>query len=378
MYKDNKGDIILSFAPFFQIAVLMLQEFLIESRLVEHESFRNISIALSALPMIAALFYIIKRKLNLLLIVYSVILFLILFTFIFFPDNERYIIDGAFYLLCINIPCFLCLVSIGDLVYLKKIILYLSYLIFVLGLIYCYFIWIGQIIFSVYSMSFSYYLLLPALVFVSQKKILFTGLFMLICMQMVFLGSRGGLVAAIIYAILLAFIDDKNRKFRLISTILMVILSGTLLSLFLKLSDKTGVTSRTLEMLQQGDISNSTGRLDIYDTIWNSILDSPYFGHGIYGDRVILDGIYCHNIFLEMFHNFGLFFGGGLILLILFSLIKGFLNSDNDCKKLLLMFFCYGFIPFLVSGSYLNNAEFGLFIGSLFLLTKNTFVEYVL
>jgi O-antigen ligase len=380
MFKENKADVILSFAAFFQIAVLMLQELLISSNIVTHEYFRNVSLVLSAIPMVPATYILIKRRFLLFFITYSIILSLILLTLIFYPDNEKYLIPGTFYLLFINVPCFLCLASIRDIAILNRIMLLLSYIIFALGIIYLFLLWIGSIVFLNYSMSFSYYLLLPALVFVSQRNILSTLIFIIICIIMLMLGSRGALVAAIIYAFSLLFIDRKNRNNILLVTILMtiVIVSGSFFYLFIKLSDNMAVTSRTLNLLLDSDIAHDSSRLDIYSKIWNSILNSPYWGYGIYGDRVLLNGDYCHNIFLEMFHGFGLFFGVGLILLLSFVITRVFFTSDNENKKLLLMFFCYSFIPLLVSGSYLDNAVFGLFIGSLFLLSKNTFVEPIL
>jgi O-antigen ligase len=378
VHKENKGDAILSFAAFFPTAVLMLQLLLIDSALVAHESFRNISIVLSAIPMALAMYYIINRSLLLFLVTYFLIFFLILLTLVIFPYNAQYLNSEAFYLLCINVPCFLCLASIRDIYILKRIMLYLSYAIFAIGIIYVYFLLLGRITFSTYSQSFSSYLLLPALVFVDQRNnIIYTFLFIITCILMLMLGSRGALVAAVIYTILISVIDGKNRRLIVLSIVIIIILSGSLLPLILKLSDKAGITSRSLNMLQQGNFTGSTGRLDIYYSTWNSILNTPFSGNGIYGDRVLLNGQYCHNIFLEMFHNFGLLFGAGLILLLSFIIIRVYHTSNNGNKKLLLLFFCYGFIPLLVSGSYLNNAEFGLFIGSLFLLSNNYFANYI-
>jgi O-Antigen ligase len=373
MNKKNKGDIILSFAPFFQIAVLMLQEFLVASHIVEHESFRNVSIVLSAIPMIPAIYIFIKRRLLLFLIAYSLILYLILLTLIFYPDNERYLIPGTFYLLCINLPCFLCIASIKDIDILKRIMLYLSYLIFALGIIYLSLIWIGKITFLSYSMTFSYYLLIPAIVFAGQKKKLFTFIFIIICIMMIMIGSRGALVAAVVYAFLLLFIDRKSRKNILLATTVMVIIivSGSFLSLFLKLSDNMAVTSRTMNLFLEGDFTQGSSRSDLYSTIWNSILNNPVWGYGIFGDRILLDGTWSHNFFLEIFHNFGLFFGSVLIMFLSYLTILALVNSDIDGKKFLLMFFCFGFFPLMVSGSYLIQNGFGLFIGSLFLLRNN-------
>ena len=373
MSKTDNGDIILSLAAFFQIAVLMLQEILVSSNIVTHESFRNASIMLSALPMIPAAYIFIKRRLSLFLITYSFILYLILLTLIFYPENEKYLLPGTFYILCINVPGFLCLASIVDIKILKKILFFISYLIFVLGLIYLFLLWIGKIAFLSYSITFSYYLLLPALVFVGQQKKRFTFIFIIICIMMLLVGSRGALVAAIIYASMLLFIDRKNRKNILLitSVLVVVIVSGSFLSLFLKLSDNMAVTSRTMDLFLKGDIIQGSSRSDLYSTVWESILNNPFWGYGIFGDRIILDGTWSHNFFLEIFHNFGLFFGTALILVLSYMSILVLVNSDIEGKKFLLMFFCFGFFPLMVSGSYLIQTGFGLFIGSLFLTRKN-------
>jgi hypothetical protein len=378
MHKNNIGDIILSFASFFQIVVLMFQQLLIDSNIVEHESFRKFSIFLSAIPMVFAMIFIIKRRFVLVIITYISIMLLLLLTLIFFPDNEQYLAAGAFYLLCINIPCFLSLASIRDIDVLKRIMLYLSYVIFGLGIIYVLFILFGRIIFSTYSMSFSYYLLLPAVIFVSKRKILFFFLFIIVCMLMLMLGSRGALIAGFLYAFSLSFIDRRSRRHILLLTIITVILSGSLLSIFLTLFDRVDISSRTLNMLQQGSFTEPSGRLDIYSKTWNSLLDSPFWGNGIYGDRVILDGNYCHNIFLEMFQNFGILFGTGLILFLFYIAVRLFFKSDTENRKILLLFFCFGFIPLLFSGSYLNDSGFGIFIGSLFYLSKTISTNHIL
>jgi hypothetical protein len=187
------------------------------------------------------------------------------------------------------------------------------------------------------------------------------------------LGSRGALITALIYTLILIIIDKENRKNILMVAIILIISigSGSFLSLFLKLSNHMAVTSRTLDLLMGGNIAQDEGRLGTFSIIWNSVLNSPFVGYGIYGDRIILDGIYCHNFFLEIFCDFGLFFGSVIILLLSFVIIRAFLSSDSENKKLLLMFFCYCFIPLMVSLSYLAFPQFGIFIGFLFLNQKS-------
>ena len=378
MSRNTIGDIILSFAAFFQIAVLMFKELLVAAQIVEHELFRLVGITLAALPMVPAIYYIIQRKLVLTISSYLLVLFIVVSTLIFFTENEQYFISnafnesGLFYLLCINIPSFLCIASIRDIANLKRVMLLISQIIFLLGIFYFYFLWIGDIEFMKYSMTFSYYMLLPALVFVSQRKLLYTILFIIICIMMLLLGSRGALVAALMFVFFLFFIDKKSRRLIVPSVIFMVLVFSSFLSLLFTISSSTGISSRTLGMIQNGNLVESSGRDWIYTTIWHSIMDSPIWGHGIFGDRVVLIGDYSHNIFLEMLHNFGFLLGTALIILMILITIRVYFKSNYENRKLLLLFYCYSILPLLASASYLEDPRFGMFIGSLFILSKSS------
>lgn len=366
MNETDKGDIVLSFAPFFQIAVLMLQQILVDSNIVAHESFRKVSIILSAIPIIISLVYIIQRKFLLFSLTYLFVLIILFITAIFSLSCKQYIKTEVFYLLCVCIPCFLCISSILNVGILKRTMLILSYAIFFLGIIYYALVWSGKNKFTEYSMSYSYYLLLPALVFISQKRLILNVAFIMICIMMLMIGSRGALYFAIIYALTLTFIDSKRKYLVFLIFLVIFIFSNKALNLFESLASSTGISSRTIIMLREGNIVESASRLKIFSDIWDSIINGPVMGHGLYGDRVILQGGYCHNIALEILHDFGLVFGGGLLLLLFSLMIRIFIRSDLESKKLFLLFACYGFLQFLVSGSYLKSPEFGIFLGFLY------------
>jgi O-antigen ligase len=373
---NKKGDdILLSFAAFFQIVIFMLQELLISTNIVTHEYLRNISIFFAAIPMIPAAYIFIKRQFMLFLVSYLILLSLIILTIILFPDNKNYLITGIFYLLCMDIPCFLCLASIRDYVILRRIMLNLSYMVFILGLVYFFLLWVGRISFIHYSMTFSYYLLLPALVFVSQRKLLFTIFFIITCILMLMLGSRGALIWALLYTLLLIVFDSKskNKTLLVITIICVLVIFGNLLSFLLKLSENINITSRTLNLIIEGNFTQDSERFSIYNKVWSYFLKSPIWGYGIFGDRVILGSdTYSHNIFLEILYDFGLFFGLTIILLIIFGMIRAFLISNYENRILLIMLIFYCFIPFLVSGSYLIEPKFWILMGLIFSLTTNT------
>jgi hypothetical protein len=377
--KEAKGDILLSFAPFFQIVVLMLQQILVDSNIVVHESFRIISIIVSGIPIILSMFYILMRKLTLFLISYLVVTFLVLVSSIFYPENNLYINSEVFYLLCINVPCFLCVLAIKNLNILKKVLFIISYIIFFLGIAYYALVWLGKINFYGYSMSYSYYLLLPALVFVNKKDISHLLAFLITCIMMLMLGSRGAPLIAIIYGFLILIIKSQKKIAAVIALgILCLGMSyNVLISLLTKFASLSGITSRTLDMLKEGNITDSSSRLTIYSTIWDKIFTAPLIGHGLYADRVVLNGLYCHNIFLEILYDFGILFGSLIFLLLLFGVYSAYKNSDKEYKTFFLLFMCFGLFPLFLSGSYLNFPQFGIFLGFTFnLVGKLKIINY--
>jgi hypothetical protein len=370
MLKKQTSDYLLAFAPFFQFAVLMLQDLLISANIVDPASFRIFSIVFASLPMVPALFIVFSTRSRLFLITYAIIIYLVIFTLAFFPQNEKYLLEGVFYLLCINIPCFLCLMTINSLAILKRTMLLISYLITLIGFFYFIFLITGAISFERYDMAFGYYLLLPAVVYLNQGKIAYTMMFIAVCIMIFIIGSRGSLIAALIYSLLLVLIDRRSRfNILLISVVILLVLGG-LYSFISDLLSLTSVSSRTLDLILEGDISSDSNRYVLYSSVWNGILESPVFGHGIYGDRLILEGGYSHNFFLEFFYNFGLYFGS--LLLFIFSYLFGlyYYKSDNEGRKLLLMFLCYCFIPLMLSRSYLNDPGFGILTGAVLSMHK--------
>ncbi len=368
MFKKQTSDYILSFAPFFQFAVLMTQDLLVSAGKVDPASFRIFNILFASLPMIPALFIAFQRRRRLFVITYAVILYIIVYTMAFFPQNQKYLTEGIFYMLCVNIPCFLCLMAIDDFALLKKTILFISYLIMVLGFFYFVFMTTGAISVESYDMAFGYYLLLPAVVFMNQGRLIYTILFILTCIMIFLIGSRGALLAALIYSFLLMIIDRRSRvNLLIISVIILIVFSGlySFISDHLNLADPS---FRTLNLILTGEMSDDSNRLGIYSMVWNGIQESPLWGHGLYGDRLILDGMYSHNFFLEFFYNFGIYFGSLLLVFFIYVFGNTFYRSGTESRKLLLMFVCYCFIPLLFSKSYLNDPGFGILIGSVFAL----------
>jgi hypothetical protein len=369
MSSQNRGDIILSFAIFFQIVVSMFQELLFGANIITHEDFRNTAILICALPMVPAAYLFLKRRLILAATAYIIVISIICLTLIFYKENEDFLMSGAFYLLCMDVPCFLCAASIKDFTILKKIMLYLALIILVLGIIYLYLMWIGIISFVHYNMAFSYYLLFPALIFINQRKAIFTLFFLVTILLMFLLGSRGALFWSLLFWFILIFQESNYKdkfKFVLIGSIL-VVFSSNIISILIEIADNFNISSRTLNLMIEGNIAQDSNRFNLYKHIWEHLLYQPIYGYGIFGDRILLGAkSYCHNIALEILYDFGLLVGPILIFLLLFEVIRTFINSSNDDRNLFIILTFYCLVPLLVSSSYLAESKFGLFIGFIY------------
>jgi hypothetical protein len=370
MFKEADSDYILSSAPFFQYVVLMLQDLLVSAGIVSPGAFRSVSIVLASLPMVMALIIIFRKKPKTFIVTYAIILYVILCNFIFFPQNKEFLLQGMFYLLCINVPCFLCILTIDDFTVLKKVMLQLSYPITLMGLMYFLFLLTGIISLDQYDMAFGYYLLIPAVVFLSQGRLLFTVLFLVTCILILLIGSRGALLAALIYASTLMLIDRKGRSGIFLFGFFVVLLAAIILITNPGLINMSDMSYRTLSMIRDGGLTDDSNRLSIFSLVFRGIMDSPVWGHGIYGDRLILEGYYSHNFFLEFLYNFGIYLGTFLITLLFYKFGGSLVRLNAVGKKMLLMFFCFCFVPLMYSKSYLNDPGFGLFIGITVALPK--------
>ena len=189
-------------------------------------------------------------------------------------------------------------------------------------------------------------------------------------------GSRGAMVCSIVFFVLLLFYKRINGL-RILCFFLIVILATlafTRATFFLEplnqILTANGIYSRTIIKALEGLLFNSSDRADLYSVLWNGALESPLFGHGLWGDRVLLNSAFSHNVFLEFLSSFGLFFGFALIVWLVVSLTKSLFELDGVLRPLLFSAIPYGFVSLFFSGSFLNNEWFFVLVGLFFLKDK--------
>ncbi|HIW74043.1 MAG TPA: O-antigen ligase family protein [Firmicutes bacterium] len=375
-WTDDRQDAFLAFTALFQFVVLMVQLFVLHLfRLsgTAQSILRLFAIAACAVPIVVALPILWKRRALLFFGTYGVAGLLFLLTAVFFPPVRPYLISLAFELLCMCLPGFLCFASIRNMEAVHPVLLKLAFANFLLGVLFALFSFTGILPGESYSMSFSYYLLFPACYFVyrfhtDRKKRLLV--FALLCAAfMLLLGSRGPLVTFAAYLVLSTAFSLKFNK-RTVVTLAVLLAVGIVCLIFYRqilaavyeIFRMLGIESRTLLLMKEGELfTHDSGRGNIYTLLIRKILEQPLFGYGIGGDRALRGGSYAHNLFVELFTDFGLVLGSVVVVFLLGLLLRCFWTAKN--RLWFLLWGCVGFIPLMVSGSYLSEANFWLLLG---------------
>ncbi|WNS74828.1 O-antigen ligase family protein [Bacillus sp. DTU_2020_1000418_1_SI_GHA_SEK_038] len=317
-----------------------------------------------------------KRRKVTFICTYLIATAILLSHFVLFPDNEPYIIGILFLFFFMCLPAFVYSLSLNDWDVFRKILRKAGLIVFIFGTASGVLVLIGLANIGDYSMALSYYMLLPAIIYLDklmdQPAFIPTVGTLVSLFIILALGSRGAIICIITFVVLKIIRPHSTMNFKRVFFYTMTICIG-ILSIFnlnqififiYNFFIGFGIRSRTLELFLI-DINHLSGRDHIYQNIVGEILDSPILGIGIGGDRRVNgeDGLYAHNFFLEVFSNFGLFFGS-LILFILILLILNILFAKDKGKyNMAIIWISLGFVHLMVSGSYLTDINFWIFTG---------------
>lgn len=320
---------------------------------------------------------IIKRNSKVLVVSYSVSLFVFLSHYLLFPVNRTHMEEIAFSFLLVSILSFVYIMSIRNINIFRSIMEKTALYIFLIGLMLTLLIIVGKASLVSYSMAFGYYLLLPAVYyqrrFFIEKKLIYLIIVILSLLMILLLGSRGPLLSFGVYILLYPFINLDKPNYKDIFTF--ISLSIIAISVYVNYNkiilnienffDYLGIKSRSLTLL----FSNSqegihlSGRDKIYELSISRIKDNPLFGLGITEDRSY--GAYTHNVFLEILSGFGIVFGSIIIVLLLILMLIGLFKFNKQMANDVLVWISIGFVPLFVSNSYLISFQFWMLLGYL-------------
>lgn len=202
-----------------------------------------------------------------------------------------------------------------------------------------------------YSMSYANALLFSIFIFLflfyESKKYFYIVFALLLTACLLICGSRGPLIG-ILSLLFVYFISIKGslkvyfvQIMSFFSVLLLIVQQSEIINFFVNLLDKFNIQSRTLRMISTGIMTDDSHRSDYFKAVFDALNDSPLFGLGAFGGSVQV-GL-THNLYLDIWANFGYFIGSAIILFMFYSLIKIFRTAPN--YSLVILFFSVNIFP---------------------------------
>lgn len=244
-----------------------------------------------------------------------------------------------------------------------------------------------------YSQSFAYqtlpaavYFLISSFRYPKLKSLLSFGVAVGLILAS---GSRGPLFALAILAAMLFAMEKRLGGWRVAIAFAIAIFAlfsqDLIAAFFLWLKNlflDVGFSVRIVDVLSRGDFFASDQRPILLRSVLELIGDSPLFGYGIGGDRIVLAqamgvyggsyGYYAHNVFLEWIMQFGVPFGFCISCAVCGLIFSSVIKGGSDAKAILLCLMGIGFFPLFVSGSYIGSPLFFMLLGVSVNIFKNT------
>lgn len=237
---------------------------------------------------------------------------------------------------------------------------------------------------NVNYMEFSYSLL-PFIVLVYFKFRETNSLFNLFVFFIAFyniliLGARAPVLFLILFIVVLEFnkIRKKGIFYLVVSLIFLLLIYMTYILMddiflnFLYQLEQT-TNSRFLTKMLDNQLIESDARSVLYTEAASALKYLGFGMYGLFGDRLIVNEIYVHNIFYEVFLSFGYILG--IIFFSIFILIvaKILFTSKNSVNKYVALIFTTAlFLRYLVSGSFVVEGNFYIYAAVLINLYYNS------
>jgi hypothetical protein len=232
------------------------------------------------------------------------------------------------------------------------------------------------------NMSFAYYYL-PFTIYALYKlfaKRTFSNTiyFFAALFTIVLAGTRGPLMCIIVFFLLYVILQSDLKNKLLI--VFMSLAGGAYVysdyflinirSLNIFLNEQFDFRSRIFEYIINQDILNKSNRNILSDRLIEAIQQRPLRGYGIMGDRVITHniltvdrGTYAHNLFIELFVQYGVIIGTLLLLSLFLLILRSYYKNNLLGKNWILILVSISIAKLVVSGSYLFEPMLFLLIG---------------
>ena len=238
---------------------------------------------------------------------------------------------------------------------------------------------IGVLVKQRYNLVFGYKTMLCCIIFLffflEKRNILdLAGAGVSLLME-IRAGSRGPLICLVFFVVLYLFLRARKLKMRYKVTISAVLLGAyyaisryldRIMAFGISILQKLHITSRTVDMLLNGEITDDHGRAEIARLSWDGIAKQGFFGMGPFGCRTIIAPYfnygYPHNIFLEFILDYGWVLGVLFLSILAIMILKVFRNRDREqtAVTMILLAMC---VKLAISGSYWSEPLFWGILG---------------
>lgn len=124
-----------------------------------------------------------------------------------------------------------------------------------------------------------------------------------------------------------------------------------------------GMSTRFFDMILEENLKEDNGRNEIAKAVISAILEQPFSGYGIMGDRLFANN-YSHNIALELWCQSGVFLGTCMLLFFVMVPIRAFFKTKSAEERLFVaMFMVMVFVKLMLTGTYLVEANLFFMLG---------------
>ena len=222
-------------------------------------------------------------------------------------------------------------------------------------------------------MSFSYNLLFGTIfstVYFFEKKKVLSLIAAIVGVLLIFLAGARGPLACYIFSLIICFLLSKITVSKKICLILLFITLGLIcmvlweeLLLGMKNAvEALGISSRTVDLLINGEFFSDSSRSEIQLKIIDGF---TLLGKGLYGDRVVGENHYAHNLIIELISQWGYLFGTVIVGALGVLIFKAFRTKNGYLRLLIFAFFSSSVVKLMFSESYLaHNAVFFVMIAA--------------
>ncbi len=225
------------------------------------------------------------------------------------------------------------------------------------------------------------YRLLPSALYLfyyafNNRKAVYYAVAAGLSMVLLIFGTRGPILCVLVFVALSLLYSvsrvKSTRKIVILAFLMLAIVfvasSEALLlrysSVFAGIFERIGFSTRIFEFMLSGDIVEVGGRQYLARQAVDAIIKNPIEGYGMTGDRAMF-GVYVHNLFLEMWCQYGVIIGSIFIFAIIALTATAGIKTFRYKRRFLfvLMLASMIFVKLMVSSTYTIEPYFFFMLG---------------